>query len=160
MKQWLLTTASVLLLSQSVFADYEIFTGKSEPFSHRQVAKKEVIFFGELESYNKSLEEIRSTMAVHGAMGVINGLSNQSANLAKGLVGEGLKAGATGLGIGLLYGVLDPYIMSFYADQQYAQVYKVTLRNGKTVYMNRFFVGDKHPALSEAEIKSILGGTK
>jgi len=158
MKQWFLTAASVLLLSQSVWADYEIFTGKSEPFRHRQVSKKEVIFFGELESYRKSLEEIQNAMKAHGTMGVINGLSNQSANLAKGLVGEGMKAGVTGLGIGLLYGALDPYIMSFYADQQYVQVYKITLKNGKTVYMNRFFIGDKHPSLTELEIKSILGG--
>jgi len=160
MKQWLLMTASALLLSQSLWADYEVFTGKSEPFIYRQVAKKEVIFFGELEAYNKSLEEIRSAMAAHGTIGVINGISNQSANLAKGLIGEGTKAGVTGLWIGLLYGALDPYIMSFYSDQQYVQVYKMTLRNGKTVYMNRFFVGDKHPALSKAEIKGILGGTK
>jgi hypothetical protein len=158
MKKILVSIGLAALLSNAAFADYKVFTNKSEPFVDSQINKKEVIFFGELEDYRKSLEEIQKNIAAHGVVAAANGLSGQSANLAKGLLGEGLKAGATGLGIGILIGALDPFVMSIYADQYYVQVYKVELKNGKTVYMNKFLVGDKHPKLSEKEVKSILGG--
>ena len=158
MKKLLVSIGLTTLLSSAVFADYKVFVNKSEPFSESQVQKKEVIFFGELEDYRKSLEEIQKNMAARGAVGAAEGLSNQSANLAKGLVGEGLKGAGTGLGIGLLIGALDPFIMSIYSDQYYVQVYKVELNNGKTVFMNKFLVGDKNPKLSEKEVKNILGG--
>ena len=158
MKKILASFGLAALLSSSVFADYKVFINKSEPFVDSQVQNKEVIFFGELEDYRKSLEEIQKSIALHGVAGAAAGLNNQAANLAKGLVGEGLKAGATGFGIGVLIGALDPFVMSMYADQYYVQVYKVKLNNSKTVYMNKFLVGDKHPKLSEKEVKSILGG--
>jgi len=147
-----------LLLSVNVLmADYKVFTNKSEPYSDLQVQKKEVIFFGEFKDYTKSLEKIQKNIAAYGVVGVANGLSNQSASLARGLLGEGLSAGATGLGIGLLVGALDPFIMNAYADQYYIKVYKVTLKNGKTAFMNKFLVGDKNPKLSDTEANSILG---
>ena len=158
MKKLLVSISLSALLSSSVFADYKVFVNKSEPFSESQIQKKEVIFFGELENYRKSLEEIQKNMATRGVLGITEGLSNQSANLAKGLIGEGLKGAGTGLGIGLLIGALDPFVMSIYADQYFVQVYKVKLKNGKTVFMNKFLVGDKNPKLSEKEVKSILGG--
>jgi hypothetical protein len=152
------TILIILLLSINVLmADYKIFTNKSEPYSDLQVQQKEIIFFGEYEEYTKSLEEIQKNIAAYGVVGIANGLSNQSANLAKGLIGEGLNAGATGLGIGLLVGALDPYIMSLYADQYYIKVYKITLKNGKTVFMNKFLVGDKNPKLSNKKVDNILG---
>ena len=158
MKKILVSISLATLLSSSLLADYKVFVNKSQSFEVSQAPKKEVIFFGELEDYRKSLQEIQKNIVAHGIVGAANGLSIQSANLANGLVGEGLKAGATGLGIGLLIGALDPYIMSMYADQLYIKVYKVKLNNEKTVYMNKFFVGDKFPELSEKKIKSILGG--
>jgi len=36
-------------------------------------------------------------------------------------------------------------------------VYKITLKNGKTVFMNKFLVGDKNPKLSDKEVDNILG---
>ena len=160
MKKFLLSSILAAVFSQSVFADYEIFTNQSEPFKSSQIAKKEAVYFGELQDYRKSLEEIQKSMALHGVNGALEGLSNQSTNLAKGLIGEGLKGAGTGLGIGLLIGALDPFVMSFYADQQFIKVYKVQLKDGRTVFMNKFFVGDKHPSYSKEEIKSILGGAE
>jgi len=158
MKKLLVSIGLTTLLSSAVFGDYKVFVNKSEPFIESQVVQKEVIFFGELEDYRKSLEEIQKNIAAHGITGAASGLSNQSANLAKGLIGEGLKGAGTGLGIGLLIGALDPFVMSLYSDQYYVQVYKVKLKNGKTVFMNKFLVGDKNPKLSEEEVKNILGG--
>jgi hypothetical protein len=153
MKKVILT---LLLAGSSLLADYKVFTNKSEPYSNLQIQKEEVIFFGEFEDYTKSLEEIQKNIAAYGVVGVANGLSNQSASLARGLLGEGLSAGATGLGIGLLVGALDPFVMSAYADQYYIKVYKVTLKNSKTAFVNKFLVGDKNPKLSSAEADSIL----
>ena len=158
MRKLLVSIGLSVLLSSSVFAEYKVFVNKSEPFVESQVVQKEVIFFGELEDYRKSLEEIQKNMATRGVLGITEGLSNQSANLAKGLIGEGLKGAGTGLGIGVLIGALDPFVMSIYSDQYYVQVYKVELKNGKTVFMNKFLVGDKNPKLSEEEVKNILGG--
>jgi len=144
------------LISANLFADYRIFVNKSEPFSDGNISQKKTIFFGDIKDYRKSLQEIQKNILAHGVEGAAAGLSTQSTNLAKGLLGEGLKAGVSGMGIGLLIGALDPYIMSFYADQQYIKVYKITLKNGNVAYMNKFFVGDKHPSLSADQIKAVL----
>ena len=160
MKKILLSTILAAVLSQSVFANYEIFTNQSEPFKNSQIVKKKVVYFGSLQNYQKSLKEIQKSMALHGVNGALEGLSNQSASLAKGLISEGLKGAGTGFGIGLLIGALNPFVMCFYADQQFIQVYKVQLKNGKTVFMNKFFDGNKHPSLSKEKIKKILGGVK
>jgi hypothetical protein len=61
------------------------------------------------------------------------------------------------LGISISRFGLDPFIMNAYADQYYIKVYKVTLKNGKTAFMNKFLVGDKNPKLSDTEANSILG---
>jgi len=157
MKKSFLTALCLGVFTSSLFADYEVFEGKSEPFGANQIVSKEVIFFGELDEYSKSLRDIQKSILKHGAMGAIDGLSDQSATLAKGFLKEGFKGGATGLGIGMFYGMLNPYIMSFYADQQYIQIYSIKLKNKKTVYMYKFLVCDKHPALNEDKIKDILG---
>ena len=145
-----------MCFSHTLFAGYKIFTNKSEPFHNSSIQKKESIFFGELQEYQKSLAEIEKSLVLHGTIGTINGISNQSANLAKGLLGEGLRGAGAGIAIGVIVGALDPYIMDFYADQYYIEIYKITLTNGKTVFMNTFFIGDKHPELSKEEIKNIL----
>lgn len=156
----LLLSLLFLVFSNSLFADYTVFTNKSEPFSNTEVMQQEEIFFGELQEYQKSLAEIQKALVAHGTMGAINGLNNQSANLAKGLLGEGLKGAGTGVAIGFAISALDPYVMSFYADQYYVKVYKILLKNGKTVFANKFLIGDSHPELSKEEVNKILRGSK
>jgi len=60
-------------------------------------------------------------------------------------------AGA-GAAIGIVVGLLDPYVMSMYADQEYMLV----RTDGKGELESILFIGDKHPSLSEAEIHKIL----
>lgn len=158
MQKFLLSIVTSIMLSQAASADYEIFTNQSQPFSNSQVQNEKVVFFGEVKDYRKSLEEIQKSMLAHGANGVLQGLDSQSANLANGLIGEGLKGAGAGLGIGLLIGALDPFVMSFYADQQFVKVYKVQLKDGKSVFVNKYFVGDKHPTYSKEKINELLGG--
>ena len=156
----LLLSLLFLVFSNSLFADYTVFTNKSELFSNTEVMQQEEIFFGELQEYQKSLAEIQKALIAHSTMGAINGLNNQSANLAKGLLGEGLKGAGTGVAIGLVVAILDPYIMSAYADQYYIKVYKILLKNEKTVFVNKFLIGDSHPELSKEEVNKILSGSK
>ena len=156
----LLLSLLFLVFSNSLFADYTVFTNKSELFSDTEVMQQEEIFFGELQEYQKSLAEIQKALIAHGTMGAINGLNNQSANLAKGLLGEGLKGAGTGIAIGLVVATLDPYVMSAYADQYYVRVYKILLKNGKTVFANKFLIGDSNHELSKEEVKEILGDSQ
>jgi hypothetical protein len=149
-----------LLLIVNAAADYEVFVNKSEPFADENITTKEVLFFGELGDYKKSFEEIQKKIVAQSIVGAASGISNQSGNIAKGLLQEGAKAGAAGFGIGLLIGALDPYVMSIYADQYYVELYEVELKNGKKVYMNKFLICDKDPKLSEEEIKKIFGDKK
>lgn len=152
----LILIISLIFINSSLYADYKIFVNKSVPFSDFQIQNRNVLYFGKLEDYVKDLKHIQKNIVVNGIAGMASGLSTQSVNLAKGLVGEGLKAGATGFGIGLLIGALDPYVMGIYADDYFIKVYKINLSNGKTIFMNKFLVCDKHPKLSLKEAEKIL----
>jgi len=152
---------SLLLLaafSTGLYADYKVFTNRSEAFPNSAITSKKEIFFGELKEYRKSLSEIKKAIAIRGLLGAAEGLDNQAATLARGFIGEGLKGAGTGAAIGVVIALLDPIVMSAYADQYYILLYKVKLRNGKTVFMNRFLIGDGHPDLSKDEARKILGG--
>ena len=148
----------VAALTTGLFADHKVFTDKSEPFADSSVVSKKEIFFGELKEYRKSLSEIKKALAVRGVLGAVEGLDNQAATLARGFIGEGLKGAGTGAAVGVVIALLDPIVMSAYADQYYILLYKVKLRNGRSAFMNRFLIGDGHPDLSKDEARKILGG--
>jgi hypothetical protein len=144
----------ILLLAGSwLSADYKIFVTKTLPNVSGQ--EKEV-FFGTWEDYGKAQSEILESIAKHGTMGAISGISNGAKALAEGFVGEGLKSAGAGLAIGLVVGALDPYVMSLYADQEYVLIKNIKMPNGKIARKAVIFVGDKHPSLSEEEIHTIL----
>lgn len=108
------------------------------------------LFFGTLSDYTKSVSEIASKMKAGNV--ALNGLSTSSQYLAKGMFGDSLKAGGTGIGIGLAYGLLNPYIMSFRYDQEYILIRS----NGNGELSAVTFIGDKHPSLSKEQIHEIL----
>jgi len=136
-----------------LLADYKVFVTKTLPNTS---GKEEEVFFGTWESYGKAQSEILKSIAQHGTMGAISGVSNGAKALAEGFVGEGLKSAGTGLAIGLVVGALDPYVMSLYADQEYVLIKNIKMPNGKIARKAVIFVGDKHPSLSEEEIHTIL----
>jgi hypothetical protein len=136
-----------------LLADYKVFVTNTLPNAS---GKEEEVFFGTWEEYGKVQSELFESMAKHGTMGAINGVSNGAKALAEGFIGEGMKSAGAGLAIGLVIGALNPYVMSFYADQEYVLIKNVKLPNGVVARKAIIFVGDKHPSLSEAEIHKIL----
>jgi hypothetical protein len=146
-------TVLLFISVSALMADYTVFVTKSIPFSGG--SEKEV-FFGTWEEYGKSQSELLESMAKHGTMGAINGVSNGAKALAEGFIGEGMKSAGAGLAIGLVIGALNPYVMSLYADQEYVLIKNVKLPNGVVARKAIIFVGDKHPSLSEAEIHKVL----
>jgi hypothetical protein len=148
------TIVTMTMLFSSLFAEYEVFVTKSVPYE-RSVAEEE-IFFGTWEAYSDAQTELLRSIAEHGTMGAIDGVSAGAGSLARGFVGEGMSAAGAGVAIGLVIGLLDPFVMGLYADQQYIAVRNVTLPDGRLVRKAVIFVGDKHPALDETQIHAIL----
>lgn len=136
------------LAAANLMADYTTITTKTSP----SASGGKEIFFGKVEDYTKYVSEIAKNIAIKGADGALNGLSAGAGSLAKGFVGEGLKSFGAGAGIGIVIGLLDPYVMSFYADQEYVLVRADS--NGELTAV--MFIGDKHPKLSDEQIHNIL----
>jgi|GEM_PF-2129824 len=145
---------SLLFLAGTLLtADYTVFVTKSVPFDS---ARETEIFFGTLEDYSEARTEIARRIAEHGTLGAIDGMSRGAQALAKGFFGEGLKYAGAGAVIGATVGFLDPYVMSFYADQEYVLVHRADLPDGTKALKALFFVGDKHPSLPDEEIHTLL----
>ena len=148
-------TAS-LWLAPRALADHVVMLCKSVPFASDRVTERREIFFGEPADYRAKAAQIARSAALHGAMGLIEGTAAGAEAFAKGLVSEGLKGAGAGLGIGLVIGALDPFVMSLYADQHYLRVDEVRLDDGTLAWEARFFIGDKHPAYAPEEIRQII----
>lgn len=136
-----------------LMADYTVFVTKSIPYSG---GSEKEIFFGKLADYSEAQTEIAKQIAQHGTIGAINGMSQGAQALARGFYGEGLKYAGAGAAIGVGIALLDPIVMDFYADQEYILVRKVDLGGKKKALKAIFFIGDKHPSLSDKEIHNIL----
>ncbi len=145
----------MVIATSALMADYTTFVTTS--ISGAKGSEKE-IFFGTLADYSQANAEIAKSIKSHGGIGAIDGMSTGAQSLATGFYGEALKSVGTGAAIGIVVGLMDPFIMDFYADQQYVLVKSIDLGNGRKALKAFTFVGDKHPSLSEAEIHSILKG--
>lgn len=138
----------MLFMTTGLMANYTIIETKTAPGVH---CEKE-IFFGKLADYSKYVSEVQKNLAARGSLGAIDGMSKGAQALAKGFYGEALKGVTAGAGIGIAVAMLNPYVMSFYADQEYVLI----RTNGKKELEAIIFIGDKHPSLSEDKIHSIL----
>ena len=137
-----------LISASALMADYEIFVTKTAEVN----GQEKEIFFGTLADYSKARVEANKMLA-NGVVGAAEGASQGAAALAANSLGEGAKYVGSGAALGVLVSFLDPYVMDFYADQQYILIRKI----GDTGELKAvFFVGDKHPSLSEEEIHKIL----
>jgi hypothetical protein len=136
-----------------LLADYKVFVTKTLPNAS---GKEEEVFFGTWNEYGNAQSEALKSVAEHGTVGAISGVSNGAKALAEGFVGEGLKSAGAGLAIGVVVGVLDHYISNARRNQFYILVKKVSLSNGKVAKKAIMFIGDKNPELSREEIHEIL----
>lgn len=150
----------IILLSffavSALFADYEVIKTKSVSFTDSDIKSKEVTFFGTYADYSKEVVDIQKAMLQKGAEGAMLGVQNGSEALAKGFMNAGGQAIGAGLGIGLVIGALSPFVAEAYADQQYIQIEKITLKDGSTAQTSSYFVGNKHPSYSDEEIKQFI----
>lgn len=119
----------------SVKADYEVF--KSQTKEIGEVVKSEEVYFGSYKGFKDKLAE-----------GVEGGLSKA---LFAG-ISNGIDAG----GINLVVGLLDPFVMSLHADQNYLKVIKIIDREGNIAFKKTMLVGDKNPSYSDEEIREIM----
>jgi len=136
------------LAGTNLMADYTTIVTKTTPSMN---GGKE-IFFGTLSDYTKYRAEISKEISLRGTLGAIDGMSKGAQALARGFYGEGLKYAGGGAAIGVLVGLMNPYVMSLYADQEYVLV----RTDGKGELKAVMFIGDKHPSLSEEQIHEIL----
>ena len=132
----------------SLMADYITITTKTTP----SMNDGKEIFFGTVADYTKYVTEIQKNIVARGTLGAADGLSRGAKALAEGFYGEGLKFAGAGAAMGVVVSLLDPYVMSMYADQEYLLVRS----NGNGELKAVMFIGDKHPSLSEEEIHKIL----
>lgn len=59
-------------------------------------------------------------------------------------------------GINLVIGLLDPFVMSLHADQNYLKVVKITDSNDDVAFVKTMLVGDKNPSYSDREIREFM----
>jgi len=145
---------AVLSIS-ALMADYTTFDTRTIQYSGG--VEKEV-FFGTLSDYNQATMEIAKSIQAHGTLGAINGLGVSAQALSRGFYSSGMKAISSGAVIGVVIGFSYPYLMQFYADQEYVLIKAVKLKNGKSALRAITFIGNKHPSLSESQIHTILQG--
>ena len=140
---------SVLIFAvTSLSAEYITIKTRTSPMAYGG----EEVFFGTIADYTKKVSEIQKSIQKNGINGALNGMSASSQALAKGFYGEGLKSIGAGVGIGLVYGMLNPIVMSYRYDQEYVLVRS----NGNGELEAVIFIGDKHPSLSKDQIHEIL----
>jgi len=132
MKKTLLTLMSLTIMAN---ADYELFQTQTQEIG--TAVKTEEIFFGEYTDFSKKLKE--------GAKG----------GLTKALF-EGISNNLESAGIGLFIGLLDPFVMSLHADQNYLKVLKLTDKDGKIAFIKTMLIGDKNPSYSDEEIRNLM----
>ena len=130
-KIFVVITAIFTLLS----ADYEVF--KSQTADIGEPVSVEEIYFGEYTGFAKKLKQSAKTGFAYAVMG-------------------GLAHGTAGFGIHGVIGLVDPFVMSLYADQKYLSVVKMTDASGRVAFKKVLFVGDKNPKYSEAEIRQLI----
>jgi len=140
---------AITALTVMASAQYEIFVTKTGNVG----GKASVIYFGEYKDFAKNAAEVKKYVAANGIQGALTGLTGANQALAQGLLTNAGSAGLSGAGVGVLVGILDPYVMDLWADTTY---YKITRRvSGKKVsYTKVLLVSDK--SMSADEAKQIL----
>ena len=139
------TLLSIIAFATMASAQYTTFNTQTGYGSNCQEA-----FFGTLEDWSQEQNKILKSVA----SGTLNGLSAGSVSIAKGLMSKGALEGASGAGIGLIIGMLDPLVMSAYEDQKFIEIKKCS--NGEL--KSTLFIGDKHPSLTKQQIHQIIKG--
>lgn len=139
-------------------ANYQLFVGVVGTVTENE---KE-IFFGKTADF-RPFEEKAKNLPLAGSAGAAEALTGKGDLILKSTQ-ESLKHGITGLGFGILFAALDPYVKEYQAraslDTQYSYVVEFTDKNGKTVgKLSILFVADDDD-YDEEEILQIIKNKK
>lgn len=150
MKKILTSLAIASLLTTGLFSQtfkenkiidetHQVFINKTRNISLEN-STKEFIYFGTLKDLNKEYAEIQKSIIEKGLDGTIRGIENSTSSIAKGFLENAGKGIGLNMGIGLVIGLLDPYVMSLHADEQYILIYDFTNSRGEKTRANALFV--------------------
>jgi len=142
MKKILMSIMLTMGLTTSAMADHEVFVNKT----NEAMTGGQEIFFGKISDYEVKAQEIVKSLK-NGVTNPPAGISQTTWNTMQNTLAHGL----TGFGTGLVFSMFSPFINEMYADQEY-----VLIKTNGVDYKAVTFIGDKHPAMSEAEIKALL----
>lgn len=139
-------------------ANYQLFVG----VVGKVTSNEKEVFFGKTADFRPFEEKGKSIplSASAGAADALTGKGDLILNAGK----EGLKNGIAGLGFGIFYAALDPYVKEYQKqaslDTQYSYVVEFIDQNAKTVgKLSILFVADDDD-YSEEEILQIIKNKK
>lgn len=141
---------AVVAMTMIASAQYETFVTKTGNASGGQTT---LVYFGEYKDFVQDAAEVKKYVAANGVQGALTGLSGSNQALAQGLLTNAGGAGLTGAGIGVVIGILDPYVMDLYADTTYYMI-KKTVSGNKTSFKKILLVSDT--GMSAEQAKQIM----
>lgn len=150
MKKILTSLAIASLLTTGLFSQtfkenkiidetHQVFINKTRNISLEN-STKEFIYFGTLKDLNKEYAEIQKSIKNYGVDGAIRGLENSTSAVAKGFLKSAGQNFGMNMGIGMIYGALDPFVMSMYSDEQYILVYDYKNQSGDKSRVSALFI--------------------
>lgn len=164
MKKILISLTIASLLTTSLFSEtikengkidelHQVFVNKTRNIDLTN-STKEFIFFGTLKDLQKEYDEIQKEIKNQGLDGAIRGLENSTSSIAKGFLKSAGQNMGLNMGIGLIYGALDPFVMSLYDDEQYILIYDFANQKGEKTRVSALFVASDFD--DESVIKEYL----
>ncbi len=137
---------AIMALTVLASAQYETFVTKIG----NARGKTSLVYFGEYKNFVKDAASVKKYVAANGIQGALTGLSGANQALAKGLLTNSASAGLTGAGIGIVIGILDPYVMDLWADKTYFMI-KRYVKGKKVSYKKILLVSDTDMSASKAK---------
>lgn len=105
----------ILQSNNTIQEIHQVIISKTKNINLSGELKKEEIFFGNLQEYNSSKD-----LLVNAANGTLSGL-----NSVGNVMADGVKAGAIGLGVGLVIGTGMAIAGSVSEDKKYVLIYDI-----------------------------------
>lgn len=131
--------SEIIQKNENITEIHQVFVNQTRNIDLNN-STKEFIYFGTLKDLEKEYKEIQKQIAEKGLDGALKGLQNSSSAIAKGFFKSAGQSLGMGIGIGMLYGALDPYVMSLYEDEQYILIYDFSNQNGEKTRISALFV--------------------
>lgn len=152
-----------------IFDKHQIYTNFTKNIKLTSNITKNEIFFGEREKFKTSTAFNSEAFGEFAVDGLINGLNSGVSTFAKGMTTKGLQHGVAGLGIGLVFGLIDTAVkynknkkfdeeMKKFENKEYLLVEEITnSKNEKTKKFTLLVVQHKSK-ISIDEIKEKMKG--